>query len=135
MTDRVPVVPVVPAALVDEYTRAGYWSHLALADHIGAHAAERPDATALLDGTDRLSWADYHTRSDDLAVVLGTAGLQRGSTVGVLLPDTCVVHVVYLACEKAGLTVVGIGSKAGDREIAHLLARTGARALVTHAVH
>ena len=39
----------------------------------------------------------------------------------------------YLACEKAGLTIVGIGARAGQREIRHLLNRTGASVLVTAA--
>src|ERR1700704_5983534 len=124
--------PVVTAALVEEYVTAGYWSDRTLADHVAAHAIERPSDTALIDGSERLTWSEYHERSDDLAAVLCAAGLEPGAMVGGLLPDTCVVHVVYLACEKAGLTVVGIGPKAGDREIAHLLRRTGARALVTH---
>jgi acyl-CoA synthetase len=36
-----------------------------------------------------------------------------------------------LACEKAGIVAVGIGSRAGAREVAHLVDRTGARTLLT----
>jgi acyl-CoA synthetase len=36
-----------------------------------------------------------------------------------------------LACEKAGIVAVGIGSRAGAREVEHLVARTGARTLFT----
>ena len=36
-----------------------------------------------------------------------------------------------LACEKAGVVAVGIGARAGTREVEHLVDRTGARMLVT----
>ena len=38
-----------------------------------------------------------------------------------LLPDGFAVHVAFVAAERAGLTVVGIGHRAGDAEIRHLL--------------
>ena len=41
------------------------------------------------------------------------------------------MHAVFVGIERAGLVCVGIGARAGDREVAHLLGRTGARVLVT----
>src|SRR5690606_6397514 len=41
----------------------------------------------------------------------------------------------YLAAEKAGLVVVGIGPRAGAKEIDYLIGRTGARALVSQRRH
>ena len=49
------------------------------------------------------------------------------------LPDAPGVHVVWLACERAGLVVVGIGSRSGPAEVRHLLGRTGAVALLAPA--
>jgi acyl-CoA synthetase len=45
------------------------------------------------------------------------------------------VHAAYLGCEKAGLVAVGIGPRAGLRELRHLLEVSGARALVSRAEH
>jgi len=45
------------------------------------------------------------------------------------------VHATYVACEKAGLVAVGIGPRAGAAEILHLLQRTGAAGLLSHAHH
>ena len=55
--------------------------------------------------------------------------------MGVILPDGATVHTAFLAAEKAGLVVVGVGSRAGQAEIRHLLRRTGATALLTHEHH
>ncbi len=48
-----------------------------------------------------------------------------------LLPDGPGVHAAFVGVERAGLVVVGIGHRAGDREIAHLLSLTGASVLMT----
>jgi acyl-CoA synthetase len=53
----------------------------------------------------------------------------------VLLPDGIDPHVAYVAAEKAGLVIVGIGPRAGVEEIRHLLERTGAAAWLSPAVH
>ena len=79
-----------------------------------------------------LTWARYHECSSQLAAVFAQAGLEPGDRLGVVLPDGATVHAVLLAAEKAGLVVVGIGARAGRAELRHLLARTGATALVTH---
>jgi acyl-CoA synthetase len=44
-----------------------------------------------------------------------------------MMPDGDAVHVAFLAIEKAGGVIVGIGARAGEREREHLLAKTGAR--------
>jgi acyl-CoA synthetase len=46
------------------------------------------------------------------------------------LPDTAAVHAAFLGVEKAGCVVVGIGARAGPREVEHLLAKTGAAAVL-----
>ena len=76
-------------------------------------------------------------RGDDVARVrraLVADGRRRsrhayapGDRVALQLPDGPGVHTAMLACEKAGIVAVGIGARAGAREVAHLVERTGAR--------
>src|SRR5258705_13964615 len=106
-----------------------------LAETIDAHAARIPDALAFAAGDDALTWRGYAERSDALAAALVRAGLARGERVAVLLPDGPGVHVAFVATEKAGLVSVGIGPRAGEAEIRHLVARSGAVALVSRAHH
>jgi acyl-CoA synthetase len=126
---------VVDPALAAEYRAQGWWGDLTLADHVRRHAADQPDGTAFVADAGRLTWGAYDRTSDRLAGALVGAGLPAGARVGVWLPDSATVHVAFLAAEKAGLTVVGIGSRAGAREMRHLLDTTGATALVTLATH
>jgi acyl-CoA synthetase len=112
-----------------------WWTDDALWDHIERHASARPDATAFVAGATRLTWAGYRDAAERLAGVLLATGLERGDRVAVWLPDGPTVHVAFVACELAGLVVVGIGARAGRRELDHLLAVTDCKALLGHATH
>lgn len=122
--------------LIDAYVAAGWWGTETLGDVVARHAASRPHAPAYIvvddDPARVLTWARYHESSSQLAAVFAQAGLGPGDRLGVVLPDGATVHAVLLAAEKAGLVAVGIGARAGRAELRHLLARTGATALVTH---
>jgi acyl-CoA synthetase len=82
-----------------------------------------------------MSWAQYHGLSQRLARLLLGLGLARGERIAVLLPDAPGVHVAYLGAEKAGLVTVGIGARAGLREVEHALRLTGASALISLGEH
>lgn len=107
----------------------------ALSQVIDALAVAEPDAPALVEGEEVLSWAGYARRSDRLAGLLVGLGLAPGERIGVLLPDGPGVHVAYVGAEKAGLVAVGIGPRAGAAELRHLLTVTRAAALLSQAHH
>lgn len=102
-----------------------------LATRVAAHAAADPNGLAYASEDERLTWAEYHEASGAFAGGLLGRGYGRGDKVAVQLPDGPGLHATFLGCEKAGVTVVGIGRRAGRREVDHLVARTGARELVT----
>jgi acyl-CoA synthetase len=117
------------------YRAAGWWGDQTVADLVARHAVERPHEPAVITAEHRLSWADYHRSSDRLGHSLVESGIEAGQRVAVLLPDGGSAHVAFLANEKAGAVTVGIGARAGQGEIRHLLAHTGSVALITHAHH
>jgi acyl-CoA synthetase len=102
-----------------------------LACHVARHATADPDGVAFASDSERLTWSGYRDASDELAGGLIRRGCEPGDRVAVQLHDGPAVHVAFLGCEKAGVVVVGIGSRAGRREVEHLLTRTGARELIT----
>jgi acyl-CoA synthetase len=127
-------VQPAPADVV-AYKRAGWWGETTVGDAVAGWAATRPDADAIVADHGRASWAEYDDRATRLARVLVATGLRRGARVAILLPDGIAVHVAFVAAERAGLTIVGLGHRAGDDELRHLLTLTGADALVTLAEH
>lgn len=80
-----------------------------------------------------MSWREYQERSRRLACALVGLGQGRGVRVAVLLPDGPGVHATYVGVERAGATVMGIGPRAGRKEIRHLLELSGASVLVSRA--
>ncbi|MEX1008974.1 MAG: class I adenylate-forming enzyme family protein [Acidimicrobiia bacterium] len=115
------------------YKRARWWGDTTVGDYVARWAGEQPDATAFAAGNHRMSWAEYDTRTTRLGGALMATGMRRDARVAVLLPDGAAVHVAFVAAERAGLTVVGIGHRAGEAELRHLLGATGAEAIVVHA--
>ena len=93
-------------------------------------AAASPDGTAYFSEQGRLTWSAYDRTADRLAADLIALGLAPGERVAVWLPDSPRLHAAYLACERAGLVVVGIPERAGERELEHLLGKTGAALLI-----
>jgi acyl-CoA synthetase len=103
-----------------------------LASLVAGNAREKPDEPAFIEAASCLTmtWREYDERSSHIAATLATA-YAPGDRVAIQLPDGPGVHAVMLACEKAGIVAVGVGSRAGAREVAHLVERTGARTLLT----
>jgi acyl-CoA synthetase len=97
---------------------------------VAARAAETPDRLAYIGDHHRVTWRDHHERADRIAARLIEAGTQRGDRVGVLMPDGPAVHACYLGVERAGAVIVGIGPRAGRREVEHLLTVTEASVLL-----
>jgi acyl-CoA synthetase len=97
------------------------------------NARSHPDRMAFVEARsdERLTFADL----DDVATRMARALLARGwdadDRVALQCPDGPYAHALLLACERAGLVAVGIGARAGSRERDHLVARTGARTLIT----
>jgi acyl-CoA synthetase len=122
-------------ATVAEYRDAGWWGAETVAGHVRRHAASRPGDPAFVTPDGTRTWAEYEADSTVLARHLAALGLAPGDRVATQLPDGPAWHVAAVAAEKAGLVLVGVGARAGRRELRFLLGRTGSRALVTHAEH
>jgi acyl-CoA synthetase len=123
------------AYVAERLTEVGRYGDETLSERVRRHARERGDRVAYVERDLRLTWAELDELADRLAAVLAGAGLERGERVAVLYPDGPVVHAVYLATERAGLIAVGIGPRAGELEIRHLVGLSGATALVTAPEH
>lgn len=118
-----------------DYRAAGWWGDDALVDHLRRHVADRPDQPAYIADDGTVTWAALDRASDRIAAVIVELGIEPGTRIGVLIPDTATVHAAYLGLEKAGIVTVGLGARANSREVAHLLGLTEATTLITLADH
>ena len=97
---------------------------------VARNARARPAGIAFVEAAsgETMTWAEYDARSSEMAATL--RAFDPGARVALQLPDGPGVHAAMLACEKSGLVAVGIGARAGEREVAHLVERSGACTLL-----
>jgi len=120
-----------PDELARAYAAAGWWAGRALGAEIVSVADTRAGATALVDGTTRISYASLAARADALATRLtDDLGLERGDRIVVQLPNIWPFVVLTLACLRAGIVPVMALPAHRRHELAYLCEHSEARALV-----
>ncbi|MEU8701480.1 amino acid adenylation domain-containing protein [Streptomyces sp. NPDC048680] len=100
-------------------------------DLIADRAAEHPDATALVCGSLRLSYAELLGRADALAARLRAAGVRPGFRVGLLLPRSADQGIAALAVLRAGGAYVPLDHAHPEARLRHMLESSGTGLLLT----
>jgi acyl-CoA synthetase len=104
------------------FRAAGWWSDLTLSDAVRRHAEQTPEVPAYIDApAAALTWREFDYAADALAEQLRGLGVSHGDRVAVWHGDSAAIHVVYVAIERCGAVVVGIGARAGTREVTAIL--------------
>jgi len=125
----------VTPAEAQHYRKAGWWSDLTLSQLVRDHAGASPDKPAYVDFTPasstKLTWSELDCAADNLAYQLLDMDVTGGDRVALWHKDTATIHVALVAIERCGAAVVGLGSRAGVREAAHILRTTRPRLLLS----
>ncbi|HEV3402019.1 MAG TPA: non-ribosomal peptide synthetase [Acidimicrobiales bacterium] len=108
-------------------------SALTVPDLLRARAVEAPDSVALVvDGGDRLSYADWERRSDAAARGLVAHGARLGDRIALLFDNARWTDyaVAYVATLRAGGVAVPLGPRFAAPELASILEHCGAAGVV-----
>jgi acyl-CoA synthetase len=117
----------VTSAEAAHYRAAGWWSDTTLSDCVARNAASAPDKAAFIDfaahTTDerQLTWREFDNAATNLAQGLLTLGVTSGDGVAVWHADNAAIHILLVAIERCGAVTVGLGARAGVREVAQIL--------------
>lgn len=127
---------VGPPAFTDEdaarFRAAGWWSDSTLSDAVRRNAQRSPHRPAYIDHPgNALTWREFDDAASALAGQLTGAGVTRGDRVAVWHGDSAAIHVLFVAIERCGAVVVGIGARAGTREVAAILRAAQPRILIS----
>src|SRR5271163_411943 len=116
------------------YRAAGWWSDSTLSDAVRRNAEHSPHRCAYADdpGT-ALTWREFDDSTDALAEQLAGVGIVRGDRVAVWHGDSAAIHLLFVAVERCGAVVVGIGARAGTREVAAILRNARPKLLISDA--
>jgi long-chain acyl-CoA synthetase len=104
-----------------------------LAELVRAAARRRPEAPAVVDGVQRLSWAELDAAVDRAAAGYAAHELAPGDRVAIQLPNGLDWLRAALGALRAGLVVVPVNTAYTDPELEYVLSDSGARLLVTAA--
>ncbi len=114
------------------YRNAGWWSDSTLSDAVHRNAKRSADGAAYVDHPGiSLSWREFDTAASALAEQLAGVGVARGDRIAVWHGDSIAIHVLFVAIERCGAVVVGIGARAGAREAAALLRSSRPKILIS----
>ena len=119
-----------PPEVVDRYVSSGYWRGDTLTGWLQRHAAERPDATALLTPDGPLGFAAFADRVDRLARSLAGIGIGPGQVIAVQLPNLAAYLVSYCAILRLGAVMTTLYLPYRRAELAAQMAHSRARAYI-----
>lgn len=91
-----------------------------------------PHHTALVCGSDRMTYADVDAAANRVANLLATRGIGRGDAVALILPNSIEFPIVYFGILKAGGVVVPLNPLIKRREVAYHLTDSQAVAVIHH---
>ncbi|WP_067974238.1 class I adenylate-forming enzyme family protein [Mycolicibacter icosiumassiliensis] len=124
--------PAYTAAEAAHYHAVGWWSQTTLSDAVRRNARSFPDRAAYVDYQGAaLTWQEFDIAVDALTACLAGSGVRSGDRIAVWHSDSAAIHVLFVAIERCGAIVVGIGARAGTREVAAILAASQAQLLIT----
>jgi len=95
-----------------------------LGDIVRRHAVVRGGKTAYVVGTDRVTYADFHERSNRLAHALARLGVARGTRLAIMAPNRVEYPIVYFAVLKLGAIVVPVNARFTAAEVAAVRSST-----------
>lgn len=113
-----------------EYVRRGWWRDDTISKWLARHAAERPDAPAIVHGARVLSWSQLADKVARLAGALNAAGVARGEVVAVQLPNIPEFIVAFFAIARLGAVMTTLHMPYRAVEIEALLNHSKAAAAI-----
>ena len=114
------------------FRAAGWWSDSTLSDAVRRNAERSPDRLAYVDHPGAsLSWREFECAASNLAEHLAGVGVTRGDRIAVWHGDSAAIHVLLVAIERCGAVAVGIGARAGTREVAEILRNSQPKILIS----
>ena len=124
--------PAFTTAEAARYHAVGWWSQTTLSDMVRRNAEQLPDRHAYIDYPGPgVTWRQVNAMAQAWAARLAAAGVRAGARIAVWHRDAADIHTLFVAIERCGAIVVGIGARAGTREVAAILSASQAQLLIT----
>lgn len=114
----------------------GWWCDTTLSDAVRRNAEHAPERPAYIDhARSSLTWSEFDGAATCLAETLAGSGVVRGDRLAVWHADSAAIHALFVAIERCGAVVVGVGARAGTREAVAILRSAGPKVVISDESH
>ena len=114
------------------YRAAGWWSDMTLSDAVARNAQQFSERLAYVDHPGgSFTWREFDSAATALAEQLAGAGISPGDRIAVWHGDSAAIHLLFVAVERCGAVVVGIGARAGTREVVAIMHNSRPKMLIS----
>ena len=104
-----------------------------VASRVAKHAAERPDATAVIDDERRISYAELNDLADRIAASLQRDGITPQQAIAICAASRIEYLAVFVGALRAGVVVVPIAPGSTPAQTAAMVHDSGAKLLFVDA--
>lgn len=134
---RIADLPILSAAdrsLLASWERndAGYPADLCIQTIFEDRVAQAPEATAVILGTERLTYGDLNERANRVAHALIARGVEPDQLVGISVERSFDMIVAVFAVLKAGAAYVPFDASYPDERLRDMLEDSGVGVVLTH---
>ncbi len=98
-------------------------------------AKKRKNKTALLQGDDKITYAEIAASVDKLAAYLASQGVKEGDKVALFLRNSSEFIYAIFAVSKLGAVLVPINTFLKSEELSYILEDSGSSVLIASAIH
>ncbi|HWT10678.1 MAG TPA: AMP-binding protein, partial [Roseomonas sp.] len=102
---------------------------LNLSAFVAFHARQRPEALAIVYGSQRVSYAALQKRTEALSALLAARGVQAGQVVAAFMKNSAAFVELAIATSRIGAVFLPINFRLAREEVAYILDNAGARLL------
>ncbi len=114
------------------YRAAGWWSDMTVSDAVARNAEQFSERLAYVDHPGgSFTWREFDSAATALAEQLAGAGISPGDRIAVWHGDSAAIHLLFVAVERCGAVVVGIGARAGTREVVAIMHNSRPKMLIS----
>lgn len=115
---------------IEYYTDLGFWDKWTFCDYIKRWASAFPDKEALIDVKTRLTWSQFRTMVDRLALNFLELGIKRDDLVVAQIPNCVEAVITEFALARIGACVVPLAMQWREHELDYVLGQTEAPAAI-----
>ena len=115
---------------IEEYTRLGFWDKWTFCDYIKRWANAFPDKEALIDVNTRLTWSQYNTMMDRMALNFLELGIKKDDLVVTQIPNCVESIITEMALARIGACIVPLAMQWREHELNYVIGQTKAPAVI-----